>query len=376
MTYEEGFDAVQLSHAVASTMIRLKRQSTNIGQTDDVVLYPTFARQCRERDSWRVPIWGTVYEMERASIRKRMLVRLLKRIMKVDPSCFQSELFRQRIRHFVAATERAKRVWVQIGEQLFRLRRKSRRNGNFRGSLYLSNQQVDRLADQGVIRDGWLHYEVLSRGSDERRFQGQVQLIDPTGLSVISDIDDTIKTTQVHDLQLMLENTFLEEFQSVDDLQSVYRQWAEAGASFHYVSSSPWPLFEPLSDFCQEAGFPRGSYHLRLLRLRDHMLRRLPMLRRRGKGGKIKSILKAFPGRQFVLVGDSAERDPEIYGAAARLYPDRVAAIYIRQVGERSLDRPRAEQAFRGLSNELWTTFEAADELPVTLLQNETAALV
>jgi hypothetical protein len=45
-------------------------------------------------------------------------------------------------------------------------------------------------------------------------------------------------------------------------------------------------------------------------------------------------------------------------------------------VGERSLDRPRAEQAFRGLSNELWTTFEAADELPVTLLQNETAALV
>ena len=86
--------------------------------------------------------------------------------------------------------------------------------------------------------------------------------------------------------------------------------------------------------------------------------------------------MKAFPGRQFVLVGDSAERDPEIYGAAARLYPDRVAAIYIRQVGERSLDRPRAEQAFRGLSNELWTTFEAADELPLTLLQKETAAVV
>ena len=357
-------------------MIRLKRQFTNIGHTDDVVLYPTFARQNAEQGSWRVPIWGTVYETERASIRKRMLVRLLKRIMKVDPTCFQSDLFRQRIRHFVAATERAKRVWVQIGEQLFRLRRRSRRNGNFRGSLSLSNQQVDRLVEEGVIRDGWLHYEVLSRGSDDRRFQGQVQLIEPTGVSVISDIDDTMKTTQVHDLQLMLENTFLEEFQLVDDLQSVYRQWAAAGASFHYVSSSPWPLFEPLNEFCQGAGFPRGSYHLRLLRLRDHMLRRLPVIRRRGKGGKIKSILKAFPQRQFVLVGDSAERDPEIYGAAARLYPDQIAAIYIRQVGQRPLDTPRAEHAFRGLSSQLWTTFEAAHELPATLLACETAGVV
>ncbi|MFP6602601.1 MAG: App1 family protein [Pirellulaceae bacterium] len=354
-------------------MIRLKRQSTNIGHTDDVVLYPTYAVQHANRDSWRVPIWGTVYETERASIRKRMLVRLLKRVMKVDPACFQSDLFRQRIRHFVAATERAKRVWVQIGEQLFRLRRRSRRNGNFRGVLTLSNEQVDRLAEQGVIRDGWLHFEVLSRGNDNRRFQGQVQLIESTGVSVISDIDDTMKTTQVHDLQSMLENTFLEEFQPVDDLQSVYRQWAAEGASFHYVSSSPWPLFEPLNEFCQGAGFPRGSYHLRLLRLRDHMLRRLPVIRRRGKDGKIKSILKAFPGRQFILVGDSAERDPEIYGAAARLYPNQVTAIYIRQVNQRPLDAQRAEQAFRGLPRQLWSTFEAAHELPATLLARETA---
>ena len=357
-------------------MIRLKRQSTNIGRTDDVVLYPTYAVQHVERESWRVPIWGTVYETERASIRKRILVRLLKRIMKVNPACFQSDLFRHRIRHFVAATERSKRVWVQIGEQLFRLRKRSRRNGNFRGTLTLSNRQVAGLKDQGIIRDGWLHYEVLSRGSDDRRFQGRVQLIEPTGVSVISDIDDTMKKTQVHDLQLMLENTFLQNFQSIDDLDGIYRCWEAAGACFHYVSSSPWPLFAPLNAFCSETGYPEGSYHLRLLRLRDHMLRRLPVIRRRGKGSKIKSILKAFPQRRFILVGDSAERDPEVYGTVARLFADRVAAIYIRQIPQRPLDEQRAEEAFDGLPRDLWTLFETSDELPSNLLALETAELV
>lgn len=345
-------------------MIRLKRRLTSISCRDDVVLYPTYAVQSADGDTWRVPIWGTVYEMDRASIRKRILLRLLKRIMKVDQASFETDLFRQRIRHFIAATERAKRVSVRIGDQQFRLRKKSRRNGNFRGSLTLTSPQVAQLIDQGDVRDGWLQYEVLSHGETERRFRGQVKLIEPNGLSVISDIDDTMKTTHVHDLQLMLENTFLQEFQSIDNLQSVYRQWATAGASFHYVSSSPWPLFEPLNEFCSAAGFPQGSFHLRLLRL--------PVIRRRGKGDKIKSILRSFPQRRFILVGDSAERDPEVYAVMARLFADQVAAIYIRQIPQRPLDQQRAERVFRGLPGKLWTTFETASELPADLTPFET----
>ena len=195
-------------------------------------------------------------------------------------------------------------------------------------------------------------------------------------LSLHDALPISMKNTQVHDLRLMLGNTFLEEFEPIDDLQAIYTQWAAAGASFHYVSASPWPLFEPLRHFCQVAGFPEGSYHLRLLRLRDHMLRRIPVLRRHGKGGKIKRILRAFPNRRFILVGDSAERDPEIYGAAARLYGDRVAAIYIRQVAPRLLDERRMAKVFRGLPRQLWRTFEAAEELPGELAPEPASLLV
>ena len=34
----------------------------------------------------------------------------------------------------------------------------------------------------------------------------------------------------------------------------------------------------------------------------------------------------------FVLIGDSGEKDPEIYADIVRAYPDRILAVYIREV--------------------------------------------
>ena len=43
-----------------------------------------------------------------------------------------------------------------------------------------------------------------------------------------------------------------------------------------------------------------------------------------------------FPRRRFVLVGDSGERDPEVYAAMARRRSDKVAAVLIRRVPART----------------------------------------
>jgi phosphatidate phosphatase APP1 len=43
-----------------------------------------------------------------------------------------------------------------------------------------------------------------------------------------------------------------------------------------------------------------------------------------------------LPRRKFILVGDSGEKDPEVYRVMQRLFPDQVLKIYIRDVlGER-----------------------------------------
>lgn len=61
--------------------------------------------------------------------------------------------------------------------------------------------------------------------------------------------------------------------------------------------------------------------------------------------------------RSLVLVGDSGERDPEIYGTVARLYPKRIVRIFIRAVKGEKDDDKRFAQAFRDVPREKWMIF-------------------
>ena len=61
--------------------------------------------------------------------------------------------------------------------------------------------------------------------------------------------------------------------------------------------------------------------------------------------------------RTLVLVGDSGERDPEIYGNIARLYPKRVRRIFIRAVRGENTDDERFFKAFKGVPREKWLIF-------------------
>ena len=77
----------------------------------------------------------------------------------------------------------------------------------------------------------------------------------------------------------------------------------------------------------------------------------------------IEPLLQRFPGRQFVLVGDSGERDPEIYAALARKFPMQVTRICIRNVTNEPMGADRYKNAFRGLPPELWRVFRDPKEI-------------
>ncbi len=295
-----------------------------------------------------------------------MLVRLMQRVARVEPSDAERELFESRLQAFVAPTERGKQVAIRVGDHIFRIRKKTRRNGRFAGRVRFPNEALREFAAAGVYEDGWLNLTVL--GPDGRDWnRGKVRLLDDVGTSVISDIDDTVKVTEVHSRASLIANTFLREFRVIEGIAESYRRWAEEGAAFHYVSSSPWQLFSPLTDLFGDAGLPEGTFHLRSFRIREHMLRRLLLIRRRGKVPVIRSILRQFPQRRFVLVGDSGERDPEIYGDIARQFPNQVQAIFIRQLPHRSLSGDRLRKAFRRLPSDRWLTYVDANQLPASL---------
>jgi phosphatidate phosphatase APP1 len=328
-----------------------------------VVVYPTFAHYDALERTWLVSVRGSVHEPGPNTLRRRLLLKILQKAMRARPEDLQSEIFKRRVNGFLQLSEKGKRITVRVGSRVHVLKKKSKRNGHFFGLLRLSNTEIDNLHQEGHVRGDWLHFDVVTTNGEQRSFPGRVRLVPPAGLSVISDVDDTIKHSNVGRRADMLANTFLRDHQSIPGMSALYRQWQGEAAVFHYVSSTPWQLFDCLVELCLEHGFPDGTFHLRSIRLRDPTVLGLFIARRWGKRRTIDRILKTFPRRRFLLVGDSGEKDPEIYGAMARKYPDRVERILIRNVSQRPLDPERRQRVFREVPARRWCAFDDPREV-------------
>lgn len=178
--------------------------------------------------------------------------------------------------------------------------------------------------------------------SNRYRGGGYVRFMQPNGLSVISDIDDTIKVTEIPaGSRIVVRNTFFREYSAAPGMASMYEQWPEA--SFHYVSGSPWQLYRSLSGFLfgEEAGFPVGTFHMKNARKNLFTVSSWTDLVEfitnehltfEQKIGQITRIFEHFPDRRFIMVGDSGERDPEVYRTIRQRFPDQVKEIIIRDV--------------------------------------------
>lgn len=329
-----------------------------------VSVFPTYARLDAEGNYWEIRVRGSVQEPARDTARWRLLVKLFRRIVRVDPSHPSNDLFEERLQGFLVTQEKGKRIVLRVGGANFAMRKRTKSNGRFRGTLTLPCGIVEQLKREQHVVEGCMRLNVVTPNEHSEQFSCRVHLIDRVGVSVISDIDDTIKYTDVSSRRSLLASTFTQSFEAVPGMAKVFRRWADEGAAFHYVSSSPWQLYRPLAEFCAAHTFPEGTYHLRVLRFRDPSALQLFIAKRRGKKKAIRALFRAFPFRRFVLVGDSGEKDPELYGSVARKYPGQVAGIFIREVPFRPLDDERAARAFRGLPPRLWKLFHSADELP------------
>ena len=218
-----------------------------------------------------------------------------------------------------------------------------------------SNLRVVIDAPRASAPQQWLQFHgVTGPGELLHRFRGQALIVPSQGVSVISDIDDTIKRTQVRDRREMLLNTFARRFEAAPRMAAYYRALAQApGTRFHYLSASPIQLYPALAEFVRGADFPAGSMHLRESTTWRTLIPGAEDSRAH-KLGVIDRLFTEFPQRRFVLVGDSGEADPEIYAQVFRAQPQRIDSIVIRDVtGEdRRSDRYRA--TFEGIDPVLW----------------------
>jgi phosphatidate phosphatase APP1 len=205
---------------------------------------------------------------------------------------------------------------------------------------------------------------VVVAPADYRGQRGSGSLfVHPAGPSVglISDIDDTVVKTFVTDKKRMLEQVLLKNAAQLEPVVGAAKNYQEAQKrrplAFFYVSGSPQNLYVRLHRFLDDNGFPGGPILLK--NLGDDNL----FAQDDYKIERIEKILAAFPLMRFVLVGDTGERDPEIYAHIRKHHKDRVVAVVIRKVaGSKHLEPER----FKGFT--LVDDAYAADDVVAALL--------
>lgn len=327
-----------------------------------LIAYPGFGIQT-ETGSWKLRISGVAFlTPNEFNIRKRMMIRMLRNAMQVPTQALENDMFKRRVTPFLVDAEHRQKIFVTIAGERFRLKKKTSRDGKFQSWIELPNSLAREAAQSNELGNTFIRYEVSTSHPQTTPVQGSVFLLEPTGTSVISDIDDTIKVTSVVNRRELLANTFLRNFQSVDGMSDVYRQWSETGIDFHYVSSSPWQLYHALLDFV-DSGFPAGTMHLRNFRFRDQLLKKVLIIRQKGKISAMRTLVKHLPKRNFIFVGDSGEKDPEIYRKLGKKYPDQVKGIFIRELLGRPLHSERWAKIQEPLRRGICHKFVTADEL-------------
>jgi len=274
-----------------ATASELKRKET-------VIFFPTLARQIDT--GWELEIHGWVFESEN----HRLLTAVFRRAIGIHEQELTDEqkpIFADRVRFFLVDNERRKNISIRLGNQTMRLTA-SAANGHFSTRLRISSEEMRDLRMMQETNTP-VFFQTVSEDQQVHSYAGEVYFLGEDGLSVISDIDDTIKVSHVLDHKALLRNTFCRPFEPVTGMAGLYQSWANsAQAQFHYVSASQWQLYEPLAEFVSSNGFPAGTFHLKLFRVKDQTFFDLFRSPQRYKLRTIEPMLENFPKRRFVLI--------------------------------------------------------------------------
>lgn len=193
-------------------------------------------------------------------------------------------------------------------------------------------------------------------GQEQTVFRGCVQIPDAARFGIISDIDDTIVRTSAtnffrHAITVLINNARTRApFPGVAALyRGLQLEQGDATNPIFYVSSSPWNLYELFVDFMKVNDIPHGTTFLKDFGI-DHD-RWFKTSHRRYKTDRIEELFRSYRQLGFILIGDSGQHDAEIYRQVVERHPDRVLAVYIRDVSRRG-DSSGVDEAVAAIRKE------------------------
>ena len=304
----------------------------------EVTFYPTYGY--RVETGWNAQLRGWVHEDRK--MEAEAAVKFLMVVAKCNDA--QENTVRTRSADIMDDDKKFEKVKVKFDSDPENKEydfSKTTSEGIYKLDLALTDEKARQLLGQQHSSNGWLTYRAVSK---DHTGLGRVRLIEPNGDSLISDIDDTIKITEVPAGQAtVLKNTFCLDFRAVPEPDILAKYKLGDDIPVHYVSGGPEQLFGPLYDFLitGPGGFPEGTFHLKFFPKNPSIASTSNIVRSLissldatydHKLHEINTLMDRFPDRKFILVGDSGEVDPEVYNEIKKKRPAQVKEIVIRDV--------------------------------------------
>lgn len=194
---------------------------------EEMILFPDIAFQSIDRpNQWRVILHGWRYEGSRKKdwlgfSASKWLKRIASQLVNSNDILYlNGSINRDRLRPFFVEDESKEVIEVFLGSKKHILL--TDKQGQFYEEILVTDEDIQQLREISEQKNV-LIYEAIGDNKDTAK--GVIRLIEPMeGISVISDIDDTIKVSEVLDKLRLLANTFIHPFKAVPgniDLYSI-----------------------------------------------------------------------------------------------------------------------------------------------------------
>lgn len=248
------------------------------------------------------------------------------KVRDLDPLHSRRKNMKQTIRRFGAMPLKWTAIDIRINDNVERVRTDKR--GFF--TCELKNRETE---------PGWYPYELYWKRND-KRYESEYYLSDDHETGVISDIDDTLlvshSTRLIRKMALILFRNahtrktipFLQNWHSyIKDLNDTAHP-----RDFFYVSNSEWNLYDFLVDFFQINELPKGVFFLQNLKKGVKDLFSSGKANSNHKMDSIEFLLRFYPNKKFILVGDNGQKDMEIYHEVVMKFYKRIKGVMIRNL--------------------------------------------
>ena len=214
----------QFIHSLKDKLKRVisgdRDRQTTMYTGEEMMLFPNIGFQ-RKDGYWRVNVHGWRFQTSKRNkffgeSSSSLAERLARLFASSEQIVYYNDSFqRDRLKPFLVQDKENEEIFIQMGLN-HNFTTTTDTEGQFRTSFILADDHIQAMKETQT-NDQILTYHAVGDHFD--RWKGTIHLLERRGLSIVSDIDDTIKISEVLDKIRLVANTFIHGFRVVEGNQ-------------------------------------------------------------------------------------------------------------------------------------------------------------